>query len=320
MEIFRFTAEWVRKLDGLDIFRLCTLAALIVAAIVVTLNLPEPATLFVLQAETESIDVTVVQPEAAQVTLARAEVITPKGGHELHQCLDGVVVSAEAGAMVTYARQFTGPLFISVRGPFTWTSAGQEVPKAGEREMQFVLHPASAHCGGPAELRLPANGQLLVGLESSIPPSPDDLFLIKGHLKFYNRSTDRVFGVNLKVRPFTANALYLTSEIDVPPGSRLDGAVDGAKKPAFWAGTIAVNPRDAGMRLDATTTARSVQLWAPTAFSGGDSQRGAGQEPDVISLSFASRISHDPNLLWIYGLVATLFGAMKTMEVLWKKK
>ena len=294
------------------------LITVLILVILVFVTLPKPSTMFVLSAQAESVDMRVVHVDAARLTLAAAMV---EGKEE---CRKGVQVQVDGDGVVTYARQTNGPLYISIRGPFSWTDE-DEGDHPGAPDTRFVIDPASVTCKPPRWIRLPANGRMTVGVEPSIPASADDLVLLKGELQLLNRSVGELFGIDLDFGPFAANAMYVAGEIPIPFGSRIDNALNLQRRPAIWSGTVTVDMEPAGepaMQVELATNAQSVNLWAPAIFepaatdwTSDETGPHPGLLPDVISLSHGSRLASDPNLRWIYGLIAAftaIFGfAMK---------
>jgi len=285
--------------------------AIIALVVAISFTLPKPSTMFVLSAQAESVDMRVVHVNAARLTLESAL------NEATNECASGIQILVEPTGIVTYARKTNGALYISIRGQFHWTDASDAV-HPGTVDTRFVLDSASETCAPPRWIRLPANGRMTVGIEGSVPPSADDLLLLEGELKLFNRSIGQIWGIDLDFAPFTPYALYLASEISIPSGSRVDGALNMRGDAAIWSGTVTVDMKEdgkLGMQVEMTSNAQSLNLWAPAVFESSQSDaptadgRGTGQIPDAISLSLASRLLSDPNLNWIFGLFGA-FGAI----------
>lgn len=275
--------------------------------VIVSATLPKPSTMFVLTARTESMDVSVVHVDAARFTLENA------WSEATDACMNAIEVVVERGGVITYARKIDGPLYISIRGPAHWIGSDDAVHQSSA-DTRFVIGDPALACGPSRWLRLPANGLVSVGIESSVPASADDLLLLEGNLRLFNRAIDRLFGViRLDGGPFKAHSLYLAGEMPIPSGSRLDNARNLQSKAAVWSGTVSVDMNaggDPAMTVEMASNAQSVDLWAPAIFEPSTPWEATadspvpGQVPDVVALSLGSRLSSDPNLRWLFGLIA----------------
>jgi len=299
------------------------LLLLVVALIfAVTTTLPKPSTMFVLTARIESMDVRVVHADAARFALENA------WSEATNACMSGVEVVIEHGGVVTYSRKMDGPLYISIRGSSYWTSA-DEVVHQSVTDARFVIGDPDLECGGSRWIRLPANGLATVGIEGSVPASGDDLLLLDGNLRLFNRALERLFGgISLDWGPFTANSLYLAAEIPIPSGSRIDKARNLQSTPAVWSGTVSVDMSAGGepaMSVEMASNAQSVELWAPAIFepsapsAASEDSPAPGQIPDVIALSLGSRLSSDPNLRWLFGLIGAFSLILGILGEAWNR-
>lgn len=296
---------------------LVLLAFLLLILVAIGVSLPKPSTLLTLQAHTETLEFEVLNDDSAIISVPFAF------AESNDQCIAGVEIHPFAGSRVSYTRITNGPLYIGVQGQVTWQDEEGIVGQA--EELRFVVNEPLSGCGFTNFLRLPANGIASVGIESTFSTDTLTPMLLRGDLVVYNRSLHRVLGViPLNWGPFVQDALYPAEEFKIPAGSRLLNAMSDTGLQARWWGFVDVDFLEYSsnsLSLNISANARSIELFAPAPAELNIATHGpapATSKPDVISLSFGARIASDPNLQWIYGilalltLIATLFQVFST--------
>lgn len=276
--------------------------------------LDAPNTMLSASVHTEVVELQVVNTAASTFALSRGRLESSNACHE------SIVVKPEVGALVTYARPGKGTLTVSVYGPAVWYDAarrqnGQVFQSADnlafelrDREKEGVIP-----CPPEGRVRLPVQGVVTFGsdLAEIRDATTQQVALLSGKLTLYGRAMPKLLGVPLDFGPLKADALYFSREIPVPGGSRIATATrhpsDHAdtNSDARWFGFADVVFGEGGpgaMTVEASTNARFVELYTPAPFH--REAGGGGYRPDIISLSLGARLTGDPNLLWIYGLIA----------------
>lgn len=277
----------------------------------------EPNTMLAASVETEVIEINVINPAASAFVLPRAR-LAGQG-----RCFEGVLVRPEAGSRLQYSRSRHGPLVVNVNGKAAWSHAGNRGAYEPATSLEFevwVDKEDGATCNARPHVRLPIQGTVNIGSDLPEVHRADDrqLTLLSGKLLLYGRAVGDLFAIPLTFGPLKPGALYFSQEFPLPGGSRIASARlkneggGGEAEGSRWYGfaDIADSADGAGaIAVQASTNARYVELYTPAPYrseTGDDSYRA-----DTISLSLGARLTGDPNLLWIYGLVAvftTLLG------------
>lgn len=284
-----------------------------------------PVTALSVDLQTEIVAVTVKNRDAMRFALAHA---AADGGPD---CLSNLVVTPQAGKRITYIRHGNGPLLIRLEGDSTW----QYGDEAG-RQPETRVGPMEIEVGGPAcaehptpPLRLPIVGAADFGESVRHVVEPDDrsAAVLSGQLIVYGRALPDFFGIPLSRGPFRRNALFLVSELPVPGGS-IVAAGGGPEQPRStpntdspaWSGHADITwpgGESPAMRAVATVNTEEVRLYlpGPRVVATGDNFTDA----DVISLSLLARLTGDPNLQFIYGVLgvcATVLQLFKSVAEL----
>jgi hypothetical protein len=294
-------------------------------------------TMLAASVQTEVIEIQVVNPAAATIALPRARLA------EQNQCFENVLIRPAAKTKLQYSRTRHGPLVLVVDGKAEWTHGAPDSPRLSASSLEFDVRdapeppccpgaakPEPPPCNAGPRVRLPVNGTVTIG--SDLPEVRDardrQLALLGGKLLLYGRAVGDLFGLPLRFGPLEPGALYFSQDFPLPGGSRIASArlesqagdERGAEN-SRWYGfaDISFAEGDHGaITVEASTNARFVELYTPAPYrsaSGGDAYR-----PDTISLSLGARLTGDPNLLWIYGLVAVFATLLGLSEYLQKTK
>lgn len=271
------------------------------AYVVLSITLPPPATVSVIDAESESLRFDVMNPDLAAFRLGGMRLIDPDADDD-PACIAGLLVPA-LDARVTYRLEEIG-LVVGVRG--TGPSAGRI-----EREGPPLALPAEAWlvpdaaCPGHFPRRLPVVGPTVLGEElrpESLDPAGGARPLVSGTIAVYGRAIEVDIGI------YSAEAtLYPVSEIELPGGSRLfAGPADG--RPPPWHGFVTPGACDpdgtcAAFAVQVSTGATTLHLVRP----------GVEVKPEVIAISTFARLFSDPSIVFLWVLVGVLSLIIQTM-------
>ncbi|HIO03651.1 MAG TPA: hypothetical protein EYN14_17140 [Alphaproteobacteria bacterium] len=293
-------------------------SAFIVASasiILIASTLPVPSTLLSLVAETETIDVKIVNPDAS--------IIAMSGGYDenAETCFERLEVKPSMGATVSYSRIANGSLYIAISGGAS-ISSSEGVARFEQTLARFVISDKTLDCNNPSQIRLPVSGLVSSGNESLHSIDITTAVLRGGEVSVFSRSVGSLFGViPLNWGPFEPDALFLVEVLTLPSGSRLTDARTSSGSPARWWGYADVDfssTRLPAIQLRAATNARTVKLFAPAprelSIHAANVDQPSAQQPDVIAFSFGARLSNDPNLRWLYGIIASMALFATTLE------
>jgi hypothetical protein len=287
------------------------------AAVTIWIFWRDPVTALAAELSTEIIEIEVTNPDAAAFALpyAVAEGETT--------CLQGLVVTPGRAARVNYERRAREGLAVQVEGTSIWEHGPADRRVRERREGQVMLHARGPACSGsPASsIRLPVNGIVKYGraLPQVVRPEDRPATLLSGHLTVYAHALPDLFTVPLEGGPFQRNALYLAQQVPIPGGTIIASAISPQRNPAEpgaaprWAGFADVGfggEDPAAIAVSTTTNTGRVHGYLPSPNVAG----GRLSDPEVVSLSLLARITGDPHLQLIYGVLA-VFALMLTAYV-----
>jgi hypothetical protein len=285
--------------------------SLIIAVIGFATNLPSTTVSVALL--TETLEMVTVNPRQGRILLEHARVND-------YGCVRNVVLSPGQGSRVYYSRPRHQALQIVISGDslIEYTPAAQSNIKERRSERSTSIRAVIADAGTekceenmPVGVRLPVHGLVRYGTEfAPFSDATPSLQLLSGKVSVFSRATDSLVGIPLSVAPFVPNALYGTAPIEIPGGSVLEGADNSARgstgdaTPWYGFADVGFTTSDPGaIQVAASTNARRIKLHPPNPVA---NEERTGVQPDVIALSMVARLGGDPNLLWLYSVVACL--------------
>lgn len=307
----RFVARVRRVGSRIGTASVVLLAALV--AIVLASLVAPGAAMVAVSADSEMVQVRVVDAESMRIALRGACRESVGFDDEPVQCFDAIMVEPRQGALVTYAQPRGGELTVAVEGGWALhRSDGGLVADATDDTLLLRVgtRRERSETDGGQRLILPVNGAVAVGSFLYRPGDNRDIQLVLGgaRLLVFGRAMPRLFGLPLSRGPFRADALYLSQEITIPGGSMIGsaGAASDGRFAARWWGfaDVSLGASGAPMKIEASTNTNGVELYTPAPF---ESTRARGRaSPDIIALSLGARLADDPNLRWLYGIVALI--------------
>jgi hypothetical protein len=273
----------------------------------------EPHTMVSATVNTEYASTRVVSPQDGAFRLAAARIDDT--------CVRDVFIEPATGAVVALTRPAKGELVVDVIGDSAWHSPyhQNDARQTRERHLRLVVS-NDCDCASGRSVRLPFKGLATIGADLQEVTSDFEkpqLALLSGQLAIYGRSI-----IDLNFGPFQARALYLSQTLPVPAGSRIaaarrDKPSSAAAGPAAkyegdispWYGFVDADfdaEGSSGLTVEASTNARFVEIYPPAPFRIEGEVHGS--RPDVVSLSLAARLSGDPNLVWLLGVLTVVGG------------
>ncbi len=277
----------------------------------VAVSLPIPSAMVSIESLTETIEIEVVDDEAARINL-------PIAWNDIElRCEKYLSLVPKSGAKAQYSRAIGKPLYINLLGNWKVYSNGEFLHQS-EEFLSYRIGGKEDECSSPSHIRLPANGKLTTGSENISAPSDETLVSLENTLTIYGRSIDRfLFVFPLNWGPFKPNALYLVEELTLPGGSRVTNAKSTEQASSIWWGIVDISltdPLGQAMLMKATTNSISVDVFSPSpskTFGGSgrsSSRQGTAftQSPDQVSFSLGTRLLQDPNLRWLYAVTTLL--------------
>ncbi len=198
--------------------------------------------------------------------------------------------------------------------------------------------PVVAGCNRVDRIRLPVNGIAVFGddLKHVTQSNASPPLLLSGRMMVFGRATSKFGNVfRLDFGPFQEYGLYFAQEFAIPGGARIgampvnmptsvsasdasgnqgqgaEASKDTDALIAHWYGFADIvfksDEADA-ISIAASSNASKVGIYLPVPFRTDDAQ--GGSRADIISLSLLARLTGDPNLMWIYGLMLLLISIM----------
>lgn len=273
----------------------------VILGVVGLASLPKPNVLVAASVQTETLEMTVSRSDGTSIFLptARLEV-----GDDI-ECHTDLIVSPHQNTKVYYSRE-SASLSIAIDGNFSWRSKDK---RAGADEFAIIsVSNDFDTCSSSLPIRLPISGLMNIGTVAAAVSGDDatPLVILNGNLDIYGRAADRIFGIPVSVfssfLPMEPDRLYLADQIKIPAGSSL------ASGTAHWGGFADVlwGQSNRGLRLEASTNARTLQLQAPAPRVSSNGDTLENQKADVISLTFGARLNKDPNIRWVFAAVSFL--------------
>lgn len=290
------------------------LASLI--AIIGLSTLPEPSVLVSADIQTETVKISVSNPSEAAFMLPQA---TDASAPNI--CQKNILITPQTGTDIYVSQVSQDGIYINLDGSITVEAADKQ---KSQSEFISLYLPYSGECALNRGLRLPVAGKASVGIVSSggfIDGEPS-LVLHDGELTVYGRAVPKVFGIPVEwfwFLPMEADRLYLADKFDIPAGSQV------GSETARWWGFLDLKPdSQSGFNFQASTNAQSLNLQAPAPKAIRSNNRaGDSIEADEISLTFGARLSHDPNLRWVFAaisfimfFVSVIFQSIRTRDEL----
>lgn len=270
--------------------------------------LPEPSTLAVIRAESETTRFTVGNAQAATLPIGGFRIFGEGDFDE--KCVseafgEGWALEPQLGVQVSYTVLAAGRLLVELRG-FEDGRESAVLRGAGpdgrvlSRSAKFDLALRDdPECGERAAWRLPVWGPGEIGGEPVFRGDGPAATLLSGSLKMYGRATPYRFSLS---DPFGAGAgraaaskndIYPSlSEFDFPPGSRVSTLEAQAETSRKTLSGFAIQEGRV-LRVEASTESPEVYFYPP----------GAGKQPDRLRMSLLSRIGNDPNLGQIFQII-----------------
>lgn len=283
---------------------------LVALAVLLSALWQTPSTLVSASLHTESVSFRVTSPESVRIVFPKALRLDK----DSKTCLENLLVEPALGASIRYTRPVHQPLEVSVSGSVTLTYAakGKELTEK-VRDVTIEVHDATG-CADQRVQRLPVQGdRAIFGAHALDLTSAHDasLRMLSGRLTVYGRALSTVLGIPLSASS-GRNALYVAGEIPLPGGAVIEEP-EVAKVPeptqrgsAMWSGFADVdftNEGSAAISVEASTNAGAVSIFLPTPNLG---QAARSDDPETVSLSLMARLTGDPHLLLVYGLLGML--------------
>jgi hypothetical protein len=279
------------------------LMLMLISSLLLLVMLPAPNVLVSASLESESVDVRVLSASEMMLSLPRA--VVDDGAPA---CRSEVAVRVEPGGRFAFSMQAGRPLHIATYGPTQWTS-GDGASGSAPNGLYLEIAP-EGECAFTGALRLPAVGELSVGMIASGSSSGDEFLpLTDGELTVYGRAVNPPPLVKwiFFFLPLEPEKLYLANTFPVPPGSQVEGG-----EARFWGFLEADIGGTGGLHVEASTNARELNLMAPAPRASGDavSARATALEADRVSMTLGAQLAGDPNLHLIFWAIAGLFAGV----------
>ena len=270
--------------------------------------LPEPSTLSVIRAESETVRYKVANAPFSTLPLQGFRIFGEGDFDE--KCADealgpGWAVEPQLGVEMRYTITGKGVLLVELRGfedgreSAVLRGAGPDGRVVSRSAKYDLVLRDDEECGERDAYRLPIWGPGEIGGEPVFRGDGQAATLLKGSLDMFGRATPYNFSLT---DPFGAGAgrsnaarddIYSSgTNFQFPPGSRvstLPAQSDPARKTLSG---FAIQEGRA-MRVEASTESPEVYFFPP----------GAGKQPDRLRMSLLARIGNDPNLVQIFQLI-----------------
>lgn len=282
-------------------------------------TLPSPNTLVAASIRTETVELTVSNPDSAAFTMAKARLLAGNDGSEV--CVENLTIRPQSRTRIYVTRPRNGDATIVIDGTSTYEATG-----AASKTSPFLQATVSAQgaCAVDIGLRLPLNGNATIGIAETGSRSVGETSLVisEGELTIYGRATPSILGIPvewLKPIPMEGDRLYLANEFRLPAGSQLGSDT------AEWWGYIDIDFDGApGMAFEGSTNAKSLSLVAPAPRAVRSVAASADAlAADTISMTFGARLGNDPNLRWFFAsvsfimfFVSVIFQVIRTRDEL----
>lgn len=279
---------------------------------VVIFTLPRPSTLIALQAKTETIEIEIVDPGAANFFLRAAR------DKDTQECYKDVEIYPSLGSRLYYTKALGEEFIIAIDGEYGIKTVDSDVISE-KKDGTFGFSENDFDCRSATLMRLPTNGVLDVGIQVVTdfvhqPPLP----LHEGRITVYGRSIQGLLYGLIPINwasgilPVKPGSLYEADAVDIPAGASLSTRpLDERQTAPFWWGFADVDlsgdPADgAGMSISASSNAINLTIAAPAPKFDLRTGKKTALEPDVLALSSQAQNFADPTFRWI----VFLFGAV----------
>ncbi len=296
-----------------NIKRLVPLLALPFLVTTLLFGLPAPSTLVSYRGITESVDITTTSPSLNEIYIESAYDLISE------RCVSDITLVPETDAVASYSRRSGGTLDIFLDQ--NWSAMGNtDITSPKEDYWNFSIGDRKRDCPVPTMVRLPASGFLNIGSENTASPNLNTMLALHHDLTISARSVGKLFGfIPLDFGPFKSGQLYFVESVALPAGSRLASVVGFDEKPTIWWGWVDArfdaksSGSDDSMQLFASANASKLEVFAPApqlTLSHTEGSVRSTQDspvalkPDIYSLSSSARLLRDPNLQWLYALLA----------------
>lgn len=274
----------------------------------------EPANVLVSAVlKTETIDITVTNPDKMKLVLPRGLVETEAGS----VCLTNItLLTMQAGHLIYTLLQGNG-LAIATTGETRWIADETQGEMQSQDGVLISIMP-NGECNWNGLMRLPVVGKIEAGDVASGDLTQDNFKpLLSGVLTIQGRAVEKVFGFislsSFSFLPFEPGKLFNAGKFEIPAGSKLVGK--DARFFGFLEIDITKNPHDRNaMRVTASSNTKELFVIAPaprTASS--QNSEPSTLTADTISMTFGTRLLGDPNLHLIFGglsAILLLIGAI----------
>jgi len=288
---------------------------IVVAAAVLGLavwTMPSPRISVVLNASTETLSFTVVNPDLAAFRVAGMRAV--REDDATGECVAGIVAPA-VGTTLTYLVARDDRIVIGLAPAPAPGSSARVAQISGKEDLETPLDGywrllSDPSCAGDKPRRLPIHGAAEFGREYSVPTATRDPLsglLISGKLTIYGHSIESLLGFSLP------RSWYEWKNIDVPAGSRISAWTDDNEKAgAVWWGVARVDldkeKETILLNVDASTNARTMRVAIP----------GVPDQNGRLSFDRFSQMTSDPTIVAIqiyFGFAVVL---IQTFVSLWR--
>jgi len=285
------------------------ISIVVLVALVVVASFTPSDTMISFQGRTDVMTIGVSASDPASFGLSQA-LNTTDG-----RCLSDVLIRPAVGTEVTYQADRSGLLSVFVRSGVLLTDTQSPPHPISNLEL---LVSATGGCASGKDVRLPANGALRIGSIFRVVTSDDHRLpaLRDGMLRVHGRSLRRLAGIPLSWGPFAEASLYQAGELVVPMGSVVEPALASDGLATDWRGyadaPITSDP-SSGILVSAATDAKAVPVLLPKPYAGTARGQCAGVQwepgssrPECVTLGLGRKLTLDPSLRLLYGLIVAL--------------
>lgn len=270
--------------------------------------LPEPSTLAVIRAESETTRFTVGNAQAATLPISGFRIFGE--GEFDEQCVneafgDGWALEPQLGTQLAYTVLGDGRLLVEITGfedgreSAVLRGAGPDRRVVSRSAQYDIVLRDDPECGERVAYRLPIWGPGEIGGEPVFRGDGPAATLLSGSLKMYGRATPYRFSLSDPFGSGSARSASARSDIypslsefDFPPGSRVSTLLAQAETSRKTLSGFAIQEGRA-LRVEASTESPEVYFYPP----------GAGKQPDRLRMSLVSRLGNDPNLGQIFQII-----------------
>ena len=271
------------------------------------LAVPEPETLVALSARTEIADLTPANEQSSAFVLHQFEMSVFRADDwappETVCKTSPTLIAPMANAKITLLED-GGTLRLDVNGGAILTNSVEDIIIPENTKLRLQI--GTNACPTMRRVRLPLYGRLTVGedIQYAADTDFDPKVLRSGELAVYGRSTGRFLGIPLQFGPFIPDVLYKVDDIELLPNSVIENARrtnSGDNYVAEWWGYADWTKNSGVIELNVASNATEITIMNP-ALRALDQEGSAVS--DRLSLSLFARLTGDPNLRMLYGILA----------------